>query len=184
MSMSNTDADLPETITYGKGMTMTFLRNQAYITKNQVSGDPDADVLYVPPHWHETHDEIIRVVEGRMEIMLGASVREYTPEDGDVRIPKGVVHSLRTSEGVKCTFYERTDPMDDQKEIFFRNLLGKGAMSTNLFDAMLIFYHGDAVPAFPVHFARIEKFFVTLVGGYIAPLLGYRRKYESLKKAD
>lgn len=181
--MSNTE-QLPETITYGKGMTMTFLRNEAYMVKNVTSGDADADALYVPPHWHETHDEIIRVVEGKMEIMLGTSVREYTSEDGDVVIPKGVVHSLRTFKGVACTFYERTDPMDDEKEIFFRNLLEKGGMSTNVFDAMLIFYHGDAVPVLPGHLTWLEKFFVTLIGGYIAPLLGYKRKYESLKKTE
>lgn len=65
----------------------------------------------MPPHWHETHDEFIRVIEGRMEIMLGSTVNVYTPEDGDVKIAKGVVHSLRTLKGVKCIFDERTDPM-------------------------------------------------------------------------
>ncbi|KAF8065154.1 hypothetical protein FPV67DRAFT_171422 [Lyophyllum atratum] len=181
--MSNAQ-HLPDAVTYGKGMKMTFLRNEPYMVKNETSADPDADVLYVPPHWHETHDEIICVVEGKMEIMLGSSVREYTPADGDVVIPKGVVHSLRTFKGVACTFYEKTDPMDEEKEIFFRNMFAKGAPPTNLFDAMLTCYHGDTMPGFPGHFVWLEKFFVTLFGGYLAPLLGYRRAYVSLKKAE
>jgi hypothetical protein len=77
----------------------------------QITGEPDADVLDVPLHWHETHDEFIRVVEGQLEIALGSHVQLYGPEDGEVRIPKGVAHGLRTYKGVRCTLEERTDPM-------------------------------------------------------------------------
>lgn len=66
---------------------------------------------------------------------------------------------------------------------------------------MQVFYHGDGYPAFPIHIALLEKAvrsfdlsysaynihtsfiqFVSILGGYIAPLLGYRLKYESLKQ--
>ncbi|KAG6907540.1 hypothetical protein DXG01_008576 [Tephrocybe rancida] len=143
-----------------KKVQQTFLRNEPYIVLNHFSGHADADTLYVPPHWHETHDEIIRVVKGKMEIRLGSSVREYTQEDGDVVISKGVVHSLRTFKGVECTFYERTDPMDDEKEIFFRNMLANissNSRGPGLLDAMVAFYHGDAYPAFPGHVVWLEK---------------------------
>ncbi|KAF5384102.1 hypothetical protein D9615_003342 [Tricholomella constricta] len=158
MSTGHNSEQLPETIVFGKGLSMTFLRNEPYIVRNETSADPDADALYVPPHWHETHDEIIRVVKGKMEILLGSSLRVYTPEDGDVVIPKGVVHSLRTFKGIECIFYERTDPMDEEKEIFFRNLLKTGSLPTNIFDAMLTCYYGDTLPGFPGHFIWIEKF--------------------------
>lgn len=46
-----------------------------------------------------------------MEVRLDSNVRIYMPEDGDVVIRKGVVHSLRTFKGEECAFYERTDPM-------------------------------------------------------------------------
>jgi len=35
----------------------------------------------------------------------------YGPEDGEVKIPKGVVHSLKAYKGVECVVDERTDPM-------------------------------------------------------------------------
>ncbi|KAG6840867.1 hypothetical protein C0991_003670, partial [Blastosporella zonata] len=134
----------------------TFLRNEPYIVLNHFSGAADADTLYVPPHWHKTHDEIFRVVKGKLEVRLGSSTRVYTAEDGDVVIPKGVVHSLRTFKGVESEFYERTDPMDEEKEIFFRNMLGKGKFP-GLLEAMVIFYHGDGYPAFPGHIIWLEK---------------------------
>ncbi|KAG6816786.1 hypothetical protein H0H87_002942 [Tephrocybe sp. NHM501043] len=181
--MSSFSAEFPESLSLGKGATMTFLRNGPYIVLNHFSGEPDADTLYVPPHWHETHDEIIRVVKGKMEIRLGSSTREYTAEDGDVIIHKGVVHSLRTLKGIECTFYERTDPMDNQKEIFFRNLLSTGQVP-GLLEAMVTFYHGDAYPALTGHVMWLEKLFVIVIGGYLAPLLGYKRLYEDLKKGN
>jgi hypothetical protein len=154
-----------------------------------------------------------------MEITLGTSIRLYRPEDGDVEIPKGVVHSLKTHKGVACIFEERTDPMvsrcslnfdhelrcctfqDDEKEIFFRNLLGEGSLQANIFDLAQTCYNGDTRPAFPGHFTWLEKAvsrvsielavvlylahiwkFVIVLGGYIAPMLGYRLKYELRKK--
>ncbi|KAF9467682.1 hypothetical protein BDZ94DRAFT_1248771 [Collybia nuda] len=181
--MSN-NQHLPETIVFGKGMTMTFLRNEPYLTKTHISGAPDADVLYVPPHWHETHNEIICVLDGQMEITLGASVRLYGPHDGDVVIPKGAIHSLKTYKGVACTFQERTDPMDGEKEVFFRNMLGQGAPQSNILALAQTCYYGDTRPAFPGHFIWLEKVFVTLLGGYLAPLLGYRLKHEFPNKQE
>lgn len=155
-----------------------------------------------------------------MEITLGASVRLYGPDDGDVEIPKGVVHSLKTHKGVACIFQERTDPMvseypfhyryrlikfyeDGEKEVFFRNLLAQGSIQpSNLFDLAQICYKGDMRLAFPGHFAWFEKAvsfsftrstaphqthvskFVVLLGGYIAPILGYRLKHEFPNKRD
>ncbi|KAG6810170.1 hypothetical protein H0H93_015142, partial [Arthromyces matolae] len=133
----------------------TFLRNEPYVTMNRFSGEPDAYALYVPPHWHETHDEILRVVKGRMEIRLGSSTREYTPEDGEIFVKRGVIHSLRTFAGEECVFYERTDPVDDEKEIFFRNILRQNP--PNFLDAVVAAYHGDAYPGFPGHIMWLEK---------------------------
>jgi mannose-6-phosphate isomerase-like protein (cupin superfamily) len=65
----------------------------------------------VPLHWHETHDEIFRVLKGEIEVTVGSSVKLYRPEDGEVRIPKGIPHSLKTYPGVECIVEERTDPM-------------------------------------------------------------------------
>lgn len=122
---------LPETIQVGKGMTMvfesdlralpsplddvpclqTFLRDQPYLARIRISGEPDAETLYVPPHWHETHDEFLRVLEGQLEVTLGPITRMYGPHDGEIAIRRGVSHCLRSLKGVECIFEERTDPM-------------------------------------------------------------------------
>lgn len=65
----------------------------------------------MPAHWHEEHDELFRVLEGRLEVRLGRETRFYTAADGEIRISKGVVHSLRVVKGEECLFEERTDPM-------------------------------------------------------------------------
>lgn len=128
MSIEN----LPDTISFRKGMSMvtvsyrsrplgttsladwllqTFLKNDAYLMRTHVTGASDADTVYVPPHWHETHDEIFCIRKGQMEVTMVSSVQLYGPEDGEIRIPKGVVHSLKTYPGVECIFEERTEPM-------------------------------------------------------------------------
>lgn len=81
--------------------------------KTHITGAPDADILEVPLHWHETHDEIFLVIKGRLQVRIGPSVRLYGPEDGEVRIPKRVEHSLKSRKGEECIFYERTEPMVD-----------------------------------------------------------------------
>lgn len=81
--------------------------------KTHITGAPDADILEVPLHWHEAHDEIFLVIKGRLEVRIGPSVRLYGPEDGEVRIPKRVEHSLKSRKGEECIFYERTEPMVD-----------------------------------------------------------------------
>ena len=69
------------------------------------------DALFAPLHWHETHDELFRVIKGRMEVMIGSNTRIYVPEDGEIRIPKGVAHSSRCFIGEETIIEERTDPM-------------------------------------------------------------------------
>ncbi|KAF8893017.1 hypothetical protein BD779DRAFT_1468060 [Infundibulicybe gibba] len=172
---------LPETIPLGKGIAMTFLRNQSYLTRVEIGGGPDDDVLVVPLHWHETHDEYIHILEGQLEITLGSHVKTYDHHDGPICIRKGVVHGLRSARGVRCVVEERTEPMDEQKEILFRNLMGSGKQA-NVFEAMQIFYHGDGRPVFPIHIPWLERMFVTVVGNFLAPMLGYKRKIESLKR--
>jgi len=173
------EEQLEDTINYGNGITMTFLRDSEWVVRNHISGGEE---LNVPAHWHEAHDEYFRILKGKLKVLMGKTWKEYTPEDGEIKIPRGVVHSLRSITGVEVICEERTDPADGEKELFFRNLLAKGSLPTNLFDAMLTFYHGDCIPAFPGHVMWFERAFVTIIGGYIAPALGYKRSYESLQK--
>ncbi|KAF9011941.1 hypothetical protein BDQ17DRAFT_1233150 [Cyathus striatus] len=163
----------PDIIKMGEGMTMEFLRSQPYLTRISISG---AECLIVPRHWHERHDEYFHIFRGRLWVTIGNTHRWCGPEDGEVKIPKGMVHSLESMLGEEVVFEERTDPMDDEKEMFFRNLLVNGKISSNLLEVMHIFYYGDTRPALPGGFASLEKGLVTVIGGYIAPLIGVKRK--------
>ena len=65
----------------------------------------------VPLHWHEKHDEIFRVVKGRMTVRIGNESRIYVPEDGELLVPKGVLHSFSFFPGEECIFEDKTDPV-------------------------------------------------------------------------
>ncbi|KAE9406549.1 hypothetical protein BT96DRAFT_934026 [Gymnopus androsaceus JB14] len=176
-------SDYPDTVVVAQGVIMTF---QDQIRTVTVSGRI-GESLSVPAHWHEKHDEVICVLEGQLSVTIGSEAKIYTPETGDAYIPKGVVHSIRSLEGIPCVYTEKTNPAHekefDAKELFFRNAFSRPR--GGLLSVMQIFYHGDMFPVFPVvHSMWMEKAFVTLLGGYIAPCLGYRLKYTKLKKMD
>ncbi|KAF8958095.1 hypothetical protein BDZ97DRAFT_70178 [Flammula alnicola] len=180
-TMSNYDDALPSTIKVGDGASMTFPRNEAYLARVHISA-MDHNVFYVPPHWHPAHDELFHVIQGRLEVLIGTEKRVCTPSDGEIRIPKGVIHSLQAFIGEECIFEERTEPMDDEKELFFRNSFADGRPPTNVFKTMQIMYYGDMRPVLPGHILWLENLIVTVIGRYLAPLVGYKLKYESLKK--
>ncbi|KAE9406515.1 hypothetical protein BT96DRAFT_915226 [Gymnopus androsaceus JB14] len=175
-------SDYPESISLGKGVTLTF---EGHIRRVDVRAAEDDDAFIVPSHWHQEHDEVLRVLEGKMKVTLGKQVLICTPETGDVFVPRRVPHSLESFKGVPCVVTERNEPLEfEKKELFFRNLgaIPGGFAEGGLVQVMQIFYHGDGFPVFPVHLPWLEKAFVTILGGYVAPLLGYRIKYENSKK--
>lgn len=82
-------------------------------------------------HWHETHTEFFRVIQGRVIIVRNGIEIEVGPDDGQVRIDKFVVHNFwradrdrpddqKDSEDVVTE--EWTDPADGLKHVFFRNI--------------------------------------------------------------
>lgn len=91
----------------------TFLRNEPYLARVHVQAISvsQGDTLYVLPHWHDERDELFRIVKGRMEVLIGTHTKIYVPEDGEIMIPKGVVHSMRTFHDEETIFEERTEPM-------------------------------------------------------------------------
>ncbi|KIK51409.1 hypothetical protein GYMLUDRAFT_252105 [Collybiopsis luxurians FD-317 M1] len=150
--------DYPDAVNVASGITMTF-EPQLRVVK--ISGKQEDDIFYVPTHWHEGHDEIIAVREGKLKVTLGSEVKS-----------------------VSCVFTESTNPKDfETKELFFRNLFAMpGGMSASLLPAMQVYYYGDIFPVFPIHSSWLEKAFVIVLGGYLAPLLGYHVRYKTLKK--
>ncbi|KJA17828.1 hypothetical protein HYPSUDRAFT_46015 [Hypholoma sublateritium FD-334 SS-4] len=178
--MANSDTTLPPAIKLAVGVTMTFLTNSSYITRVHIEKDVEEE-FNVPAHWHERHDEIFHILEGRVEVRIGKEKRFYTPEDGEITIPRGVEHSLRVVRGEECILEEGTVPMDKEKELFFRNAFAGGKTCSSFFGIMQIMYHGDGRPVLPLHVKWLERMLVVTVGSYIAPLLGYTLPIPNLK---
>ncbi|KJA17827.1 hypothetical protein HYPSUDRAFT_70451 [Hypholoma sublateritium FD-334 SS-4] len=105
--MSESTSATPSIIPVAPGSSMTFLQDSPYLTRIHIAKDVPEEVS-VPPHWHELHDEVFHVVEGRLEVLVGTVKRFYVPEDGQILIPKGTLHSLRVVKGEECVFEEGT----------------------------------------------------------------------------
>lgn len=124
-------------------------------------------------HWHEQHDEYLKVIKGSIRVRLGDTVQTITAGQPEVKVAKNVWHEWQRAEahGEEVIVVERTDPDDGEKALFFWNLNGvilnaaadvssfagdwapgaiKGLMiefwiTLNLF---VIFAHLDNVPVF------------------------------------
>lgn len=59
---------------------------------------PQGSKFHPGAHWHEDYDEYMRVIKGRAKIRLGDTWRVITPEDGEVLIPKGVIHDITRAD--------------------------------------------------------------------------------------
>ncbi|KXJ89033.1 hypothetical protein Micbo1qcDRAFT_206618 [Microdochium bolleyi] len=55
---------------------------------------PPQSTFAVPPHWHEEYAEYFRVVQGYVLLRLGQRYTVVGPDDGDVEILPGVIHSF------------------------------------------------------------------------------------------
>ena len=77
-------------------------------------------------HWHETHTEFLKVLQGRAFVRLGNRAGNLGPEDGVVEVPKYTVHEWHRPQEDESQedliVQEWTLPEDGQKEVFFRNL--------------------------------------------------------------
>jgi hypothetical protein len=122
----------------------------------------------VPAHWHpsmslsllarNTHikpfylsetDEWWRVFTGSVDVTIGGVTRTVTPADGEVYVPKGVVHGLLVKKDVHAEFGERVDPDPIRKMLFLKLLLGKGGQEAplSLVQAMRLFYEDGMIPS-------------------------------------
>lgn len=92
---------------------------------------PEKSTWSPGPHWHETHVEYFRVLQGRVLIKLGDRSRIVTPQDGAVVVEKYLIHDFMRADkdlpndqkdsGDVIT-EEWTDPADGVKHVFFRNI--------------------------------------------------------------
>jgi hypothetical protein len=115
----------------------------------------------VPAHWHPSTslvssqclhdlmadtlpetDEWWRVFTGSVDVTINGVTRTVTPADGEVHVPKGVVHALLVKKDVHTEFGERADPDPISKMRFLKLILGKGGQEAQLspIQAMRLFY--------------------------------------------
>ena len=61
---------------------------------------------FVPPHIHPTQDELIYMLEGRMDAMIDG--KEFIATAGDlIKLPMGIPHGLfnKSDQTIKCLFW-------------------------------------------------------------------------------
>jgi uncharacterized RmlC-like cupin family protein len=80
-------------------------------------------------HWHETHDEYLKVVQGTIRVRLGDSMQVISATEGnqpEIKVARYVWHEWQRAgpEGEEVVVVERTEPDDNDKSIFFWNLNG------------------------------------------------------------
>lgn len=98
---------------------------------------PGSVTITLPPqstwssglHWHESHDEYLRVIQGSIHVILGDEEHIITASDGnqpEVKVARYAWHSWQRAspEGEPVVVVERTEPVDMQKAVFFYNLNG------------------------------------------------------------
>jgi quercetin dioxygenase-like cupin family protein len=79
-------------------------------------------------HWHETHTEYLQIIQGAAKVTLNGTTSTYTAEDGIIVVPCYARHEWHRADAAHpqsttdLIVKEWTDPIDGQKEIFFRNL--------------------------------------------------------------
>lgn len=101
------------------------LTAEQHVTITLPSGSPWSSGL----HWHETHDEYLKVIKGTIKVRLGSETLvleangDYQPE---VKVAKYQWHEWRrdSPDGDDVIVEERTDPDDGEKALFFWNLNG------------------------------------------------------------
>ncbi|KAJ7918657.1 hypothetical protein B0H13DRAFT_1869244 [Mycena leptocephala] len=140
------------------------------------------EVLRVPRHWHAAHDELHVVLKGRITITQDGVRKVIGPDDGPCLTRRGVVHSLESFPGEEVIIEETTTEAEstEQKTFFFRNL-AVGGMTQSFPGIMQIFYYGDGYPELPTGVRSLEWLLVVIVGGWVAPLLGYKLPDKRLR---
>ena len=122
---TSTEEILPP-ITLGKGCQMRIFKSHSSSTETDdtpdqwvetsYNGDPSSWLLSVPPHWHEFHDEYMKVLSGKMEFTLEGKTIVLSETDDELCIERGKVHGFTAIKGVKVVFRERTAPSGRFKE--------------------------------------------------------------------
>ncbi|KAF8209619.1 hypothetical protein K438DRAFT_234917 [Mycena galopus ATCC 62051] len=173
------DSLVDDSWSIGKGQTLSILQNPLR-TRLHTTGET---AFSVPAHWHAMHDEHHTVLKGTLIVTRDGVKKVVRPEDGPLLTRRGVIHSLEIRPGEEAIIEETTlqsDEVTNQKIIFFRNLFHPG-VAQSFVRAMQCFYYGDGYPELPFGMRWVERLLVVVVGGWLAPLMGYQLPDKRLR---
>lgn len=173
----------------GKGCFMRL-----YIDRSKSAGDPmynwiessydgkeDSDLLNVLEHWHQNHDEIMEVLEGRMKFLIDGNSVIVSAGDPPLIIPKGHVHGFMAFKGERVTIKESTRPSGDFKALFFQDMFQLSTMPSFPL-ALRVFSDWDTYISLPGGFKLLEYWFITIAGFIARPFVP--GKPTGLKRKD
>jgi len=134
----------------------------------------------VPPHFHPYSDKYMLCVAGQVDMFLDGVKVTLRPEDGESKIPKGVIHSIHCPKGQYAEILERQDPDPAKQREFLISLFEiTEASSCPALQIFTLFYeNGDIFPG------NVPKVFgillVYIMGGFFGSFLGFgkRRKVK------
>ncbi|KAH9843625.1 uncharacterized protein C8Q71DRAFT_729325, partial [Rhodofomes roseus] len=136
-------------------------------------------------HFHASHAEYLYCEKGRIRVTIGDIVRMVGPEDGQLEISAWTPHRWETLEAdVETIVWERTDPNDGQKELFFRNLMSLVNDHKGLPPVLQTFKIFSDYDNYPIREAQWQLalrsliVWMTSAMGFLATLAGYRSVYK------
>lgn len=167
-------------LTMGKGCKMRFMVDESqpkdsihsHWAETSYDGQPESWVPEIGSHWHKNHDEYMEILEGEIEFVLDGNAVLLKAGDSPLHIPKLHVHSFKFIKGIKTTFTEKTDPVGDFKEAFFKGVMGTADGKPNLLSVMRSFYEGDCFISLPGGFKAVDENFtwsLHLIAKYLLP---------------
>ncbi|KAL8276479.1 hypothetical protein RQP46_011129 [Phenoliferia psychrophenolica] len=157
--------ELAATIPTGiPGVFMTFLHGGPMIQRTIV---PAGVAFSVPSHYHLSHDEYFSVAKGEIELTCDGVTSTVSHADGELKIPRDLLQ----------------EPRDNEKERFFRNMFYGAETGVKPLQALVAMYEADGWPSLPGKIRWLENLFVTIVGGYVGPTLGYN-KFVTMEDVD
>lgn len=127
--------EIQPALALGMSSTMRFFHNPS-ITEETTDGsnparwslvtyDPkpgDKNAFFVPPHWHDYHDEYWTVYEGRGKFTVDGKVVVVKAGDPTLKAARGLIHAIDGFEGEKFVFTEAQSPVGTYKEAYERQM--------------------------------------------------------------
>ncbi|KAI9880122.1 MAG: hypothetical protein M1830_005367 [Pleopsidium flavum] len=77
-------------------------------------------------HWHETHVEFLQIIKGRAEVTLNGRTRNYTPDDGIIRVERFGQHEWKRAKPRVSEAFEAGGGLRQESEPMSNWLLGNG----------------------------------------------------------